>query len=355
MRPQAACIGSLIVCITLTIPRTSSAQDDLGLGTELQAGASTFDLASGPAWLDVLRSLGLSFRDSSVEGRAGAEFAQLNRIMSQAMSSSDLGFLIRVNVYRDVNGASEVPGGHVLLPVGAGTSPIAALADAKRLGYMAPQPGPGLTSSVAHLWVRRDATGKLKTTIIPREGTAALESAASTEAQNLIRANIPILNRSAVQKSIDRASFWQRFEQQRLADVSDQKRREELQALTQRMLTLETEINRLAQEYQNTEREMARHAARASFLEGVATIHDIVSKAIQVGGLLGASGAPLKASPGPVYDKTIEARVALQRVVETKNHLVVIDKSLTIYRKDANDTEEALRKKYGEAKIDAPR
>jgi hypothetical protein len=316
--------------ITIFIPRSVSGQESLRLGLDVDSASSIIDLAETPTGVSLLQSASLAFRDELLERKLNNEFADLRGMIQNVITAGRGGYLLEVSLYFNELGVAVIPGGQLISAVGPGLEPVDALAESLRRPQLRNAPPPAaLRNASYHVWLSMEATGMVAKTIPSQFRGRLLEiSKAEARRRDLLGAWQRASPEDTV-KAIARAEFWIEVQRQREALIKDGQRRARVAQLTADMSALQSEMNGLYRQYQETERRLAEQGAHLRTLETIATVTDLISNGMQVGKLVstandkpvtGREQTPETNTPASMEwtRRVIEADGATLRAVETR-------------------------------------
>ncbi len=154
---------------------------------------------------------------------------------------------------------------------------------------------------------------------------------------------------------VQRAEFWAEIAQDHLTSIRDAERREAIEALTGRMRSLQTEVNRLYRRYQEIEADIARHQKTQQVLNGIQVLTSIIEAGIQAGQISSAETGQNVISEGqPATD--VPAMVEYtERILEYENGAArEIWRELRIQYNDLRSLDRSIRGLYQEESVPIP-
>jgi hypothetical protein len=270
---------------------------------------TAIDLKDLPKKMEGFREFALWVQEYGTKNRFQDEFQQFQSDIAKSLANNaDLGYLLKVRLYVNPEGATDVPGGQLLAFSGVGKTPIDALARFRMsAGITAPDTlAPPFENQSYYLWIKNE-NGKLKAGFVPREMRDALENGAEAEVhrrRELEKVYEAMDSSGAIGVAKDK--FWSDLAQKSLASLRDDGQRRKINGLVKEFAAAHQRFDQTYQEFLQKEQELREQQQRLQTLQTLSRVVGIVSTAIQAGEMSSPDSKtiPVKASPGDGQDPT---------------------------------------------------
>jgi hypothetical protein len=184
------------------------------------------------------------------------------------------GILLRLNVFRAIDGRNFSPEALLATIVGFGLEPLDALAESFR-AVPRLEPGEDFQDVSSYAWMFR-AVRRLSLVIIPSVLARELENDALTEAsRRTVLGGVSTTVLEASLEQVRNAERWHRLHREmanRVRDAADAQRMEHLEAQFERA---ERDFNRAYLDFKTTQKEIADTAKRSAFFKKLETGFEI--------------------------------------------------------------------------------
>jgi hypothetical protein len=227
----------------------------------------THAIASGS---DVIELVSQAFLEAAVEAKIG----DLLPLVGEAIGDRRVGFLLRVNLFRDPVGGQLRASPNLISVLRIGFEPVDALADSYIIGGTDSQPTT-VSSVRRYIWcTRKEET--LNITCISETGPN-LEAQARREAQRRwILGSATVSDHGHIMR-MERAEHWKKVYQQRARELDTEESRRRFDSLTRAFSASQERFNAAYHAYHAAERELASAQREQKVLSSVATMLTLLS------------------------------------------------------------------------------
>lgn len=288
----------LLVLVFLLSTRVCPSQDLDLPDFNVNGAYPTFDLAELPLSVTLLQQAGVSFRDAVIDRSVRSSIDSLQPIISDVFKTAKAGYLVSVNIYIDEFGTAVIPGGQLITPIGVGLEPVDALAEFDMKDQLTVPPPVGLRDQSFFFWFV-PKQGKLTATLVPHEFRASTELAAQQEARrrHLLADWAQAFPQNGA-TNIKRADYWVDAYERAKDRIGDATLRGRIEALNTEAQKLQSKLNDLYRDYNDTVCAMAGAQHDLQTLHTVTTVVSLVSDGIKVGEVIyGTDGTQKPVSP----------------------------------------------------------